>query len=341
MKVCVVGAGAIGGFLGARLARAGQSVSLLARGSHLAAIRAGGLKLIQDGETIVAEDVVATDHLAELGAQDVVLLALKSHQIAAVVRQLPALFGEDTVLVTLQNGIPWWYFQNLGGQSECASDYAGRTIASVDPGGVLARAIDPDGILGCVAYPAAVVAAPGVIRHIEGIRFPVGELNGADSERANRVARMFVEAGFKSPVLADIRAEIWLKLWGNLCFNPISALSHGTLEGICRFPPSRALAATMMREARAVAEKLGIGFRVTLERRIEGAEKVGRHKTSMLQDVEAGKPLEIDGMLGAVIELADMTATEVPALRAIHACVSLLSDTIVKERVAISGRPLN
>ena len=334
MKVCVIGAGAIGGLLGARLAEAGQSVSLVARGPHLAAIRAHGLKLVEADGEIIADKVTATDDLAELGVQDVILLALKSHQISAVVEQLPGLFGDDTVMVTLQNGIPWWYFQKQTGE------YAGRTVTAVDPGGVLARAIDPDRILGCIAYPAAIVSEPGVIRHVEGVRFPVGELDGADSERANRVAQMFIEAGFKSPVLTDIRAEIWLKLWGNLCFNPISALTHATLEGICRFPLSRALAAAMMSEARTVAEKLGVGFRVTLERRIEGAEKVGKHKTSMLQSVEAGKSLEIDGMLGAVIEFAELTDTAVPALRAIHACVSLLNDTILKEEILIKGRSL-
>ncbi len=340
MKVCVVGAGAIGGFLGARLANAGHPVSVVARGPHLAAIRARGLKLIQDGAEITAPIATATDTIAELAHQEVVLLALKSHQIAAVAEQLPGLFGAATVLVTLQNGIPWWYFQKLGGGGGGGAEYGGRTLESVDPGGVLARTIDPDRILGCIAYPATVVSEPGVIRHIEGVRVPGGELAGADSARANRIARLFIEAGFKSPVLTDIRAEIWLKLWGNLCFNPISALTHATLEGICRFPLSRELAARMMREARAVAEKLGVGFRVTLERRIEGAEKVGAHKTSMLQDTEAGKPLEIDGMLGAVIELAEMTDTDVPALTSIHACISLLNETIVNERVAIKGGSL-
>ena len=331
MKICVVGAGAIGGLLGARLAGAGQEVSLVARGPHLAAIRERGLKLVGNDGEITADKVIATDDITTLGVQDVVLLALKSHQIAAVANPLSGLFGADTVMVTLQNGIPWWYFQKLEGI------HAGRTVEAVDPGGVLARAIDPNRLLGCIAYPAAIISEAGVIRHIEGIRFPVGELDGAESARANRIARLFIEAGFKSPVLTDIRAEIWLKLWGNLCFNPISALTHATLEGICQFPLSRGLAATMMEEARQVAEKLGIRFRVTLERRIEGAEKVGKHKTSMLQDVQAGKPLELDGMLGAVIELADLTRTPVPALRAIHACASLLNETIVTEQISLKG----
>ena len=335
MKICVVGAGAIGGFMGARMAGIGQEVSLIARGPHLAAIQSNGLTLIQDGEERVVNNVLATDDLSSLGAQDLVILSLKAHQISSIVDQLPALFGRDTVMVTVQNGIPWWYFQKLGGA------YADRVVTTVDPGGILFNSIDPDRILGCIAYPAAVVAEPGVIRHIEGIRFPIGELDGSQTDRVQRVSELFIASGFKSPVLEDIRSEIWLKLWGNLSFNPISALCHATLEGICRFPVSRALAATMMKEAQSVAETLGAGFRVTLERRIDGAEKVGKHKTSMLQDVEAGKPLEIDGMLGVVIELAEICRIEVPTLRSIYACVSLLNHTIQTERVGIKGRPLN
>jgi 2-dehydropantoate 2-reductase len=331
MKVCVVGAGAIGGLLGARLANSGHDVSLIARGPHLAAIQAHGIKLIQDGEEIVADNVIATHDITELGVQDVILLALKAHQIAAIVDLLPGLFGKESVMVTLQNGIPWWYFQKIPGE------FTGRTVETVDPGGILAKAVDPDRILGCIAYPAAVISEPGVIQHVEGVRFPVGELDGSDSERSKLVSEMFINAGFKSPVLPDIRSEIWLKLWGNLSFNPISAVTHATLESICQFPLTRELAATMMLEAQTVAEKLGASFRVTLERRIDGAEKVGRHKTSMLQDVEAGKSLEIDGMLGAVIELAEITRTDVPALRAIYACVSLLSKTIMEEKVSIKG----
>ena len=334
MKICVVGAGAIGGYLAVRLARAGHVVSAIARGPHLAAIRANGLTLIEDEQTLVARDLAATDRIAEAGPQDVVLLALKAHQIAAVVGDLPSLFGPRTILVTLQNGIPWWYFQKLGG------DYAGRVVETVDPGGVLFRAIDPDRIIGCIAYPAAAIAEPGVIRHIEGNRFPVGELDGSASDRVQQVSRLFEEGGFKARVLDDIRSEIWLKLWGNLTFNPISALTHATLVDICRFPLTRELAATMMTEAQTIAERLGASFRVPLERRIAGAEQVGKHKTSMLQDVEAGKPLEIDGMLGVVIELAGMTGVEVPALRALYACASLLSKTIQDEGLRIAGVPV-
>ncbi len=333
MKVCVVGAGAIGGYMAVRLAHAGHTVSAIARGPHLAAIRANGLTLIEGDRELVASDLTATDRVAEPGPQDVVLLALKAHQIVPVVDDLPALFGPDTVIVTLQNGIPWWYFQQVDG------DYADRVVETVDPGGVLFRAIDPGRVIGCIAYPAAEIARPGVIRHIEGTRFPVGELDGRDSERVRMVSGLFEEAGFKSRVLDDIRSEIWLKLWGNLTFNPISALTHSTLVDICRFPLTRGLAAAMMTEAQQVAERLGAHFRVSMERRIAGAESVGKHKTSMLQDVEAGKPLEVDGMLGVVVELAEMTGVEVPTLRALHACVSLLNQTIQDEGVRIKGAP--
>ena len=338
VKVSVVGAGAIGGYMAVRLARAGHDVSVIARGPHLAAIRANGLKLIErdengaDSET-VASNLTATDRIRDLDTHDVVLLALKAHQIAAVVDDLPAIVGPETCLVTLQNGIPWWYFQKL------QSPWAGRVVETVDPGGVLFNAIDPDRIIGCIAYPAATLPEPGVIRHIEGNRFPVGELDNSESERLARVSALFAEAGFRSRVLTDIRSEIWLKLWGNLTFNPISALTHATLVDICQFPATRSLAAAMMTEAQEIGERLGATFRVPMERRIAGAEGVGKHKTSMLQDVEVGKPLEIDGMLGAVIELAEMTGVEVPTLRALYACVSLLSKTIVDEGIRIAGAP--
>ena len=319
--------------MGARLAQRDHEISLIARGPHLAAIRQDGLRLVQDNDEIVARNVVATDDIGELPVQDVVLLALKSHQIVSVLDRLPGIIGPETVMVTLQNGIPWWYFQKLPGT------YEDRIVETVDPGGVLLKSINPDCLLGCIAYPAALIAEPGVIRHVEGIRFPLGELDGNLSERANRVSEALVDAGFKSPVLEDIRSEIWLKLWGNLSFNPISAMTHSTLEAICRFPLTRELAATMMTEAMEVAEKLGASFRVSLERRIEGAEKVGKHKTSMLQDVEAGKPLEIDGMLGVVIELAQMTGTPIPTLKAVYACVSLLNHTMSEQGISVKGLP--
>ena len=332
MKVCVVGAGAIGGYMAVRIAQAGHDVSVIARGPHLAAIRAYGLKLIEADQELVATNLTATDNIRELGPQDVVLLALKAHQIEAVVEDLSVLLEPKTVLVTLQNGIPWWYFQKLD------SPYAGRVVKTVDPTGVLFNKIDPDRLVGCIAYPAATIAEPGVIQHVEGNRFPVGELDGSESDRVNQVSTLFTEAGFKARVLTDIRSEIWLKLWGNLTFNPISALTHATLVDICQFPLTRALAEAMMTEAQTIGERLGAGFRVPMERRIAGAESVGKHKTSMLQDVEVGKPLEIDGMLGVVVELAEITEVDVPTLRALYACVSLLNKTIQDEQVYIKGK---
>jgi 2-dehydropantoate 2-reductase len=331
MKVCVVGAGAIGGYMAVRIAKAGHDVSVIARGPHLAAIRSHGLKLVEADQELVATNLSATDNICELGPQDIVLLALKAHQIEAVVDDLSVLLGPKTVLVTLQNGIPWWYFQRLD------SPYSGRVVKTVDPNGVLFNNIDPDRIIGCIAYPAATVSEPGVIKHVEGNRFPVGELDGSESDRVNQVSALFTEAGFKARVLTDIRSEIWLKLWGNLTFNPISAVTHATLVDICQFPLTRTLAATMMAEAQTIGERLGAGFRVPMERRIAGAESVGKHKTSMLQDVEVGKPLEIDGMLGVVVELAEMTEVDVPTLRALYACVSLLNKTIQDEEIYIKG----
>ena len=333
MKICVVGAGAIGGYMAVRLAKVGHDVSVIARGPHLAAIQANGLRLIEADQESVADTLTATDCIRDLGPQDVVLLALKAHQIEAIVADLPVLFGLGTVLVTLQNGIPWWYFQKIGGP------YADRVVKTVDPNGVLFNSIEPDRILGCIAYPAATLAEPGAIKHIEGNRFPVGELDGSESERVQTVSALFTEAGFKARVLTDIRSEIWLKLWGNLTFNPISALTHSTLVDICQFPLTRELAATMMTEAQTIGERLGAGFRVPMERRIAGAESVGKHKTSMLQDVEAGKPLEIDGMLGVVVELAEVTGVEVPTLRALYACVSLLNTTLQDEQIRLKGAP--
>ncbi|MCH7880094.1 MAG: 2-dehydropantoate 2-reductase [Proteobacteria bacterium] len=334
MKVCVVGAGAIGGYMGVRIAEQGHEVSLIARGPHLAAIKENGLSLRQNSEESCVRNVFATNDMTECGLQDVILLALKAHQIAPVIDDLKTLFGPDTVMVALQNGIPWWYFQGNGGE------YENRIVETVDPGGVLANGIDPKRIIGCVAYPAAMISQPGVIEHVEGDRFPVGELDGSESDRLKMVSELFTEAGFKSRVLTDIRSEIWLKLWGNLSFNPISALSHSTLVDICQYPLTRDLVTTMMSEAQQIAERLGASFRVTIARRIEGAEVVGRHKTSMLQDVEAGKPLEIDGMLGVVIELGEMTGVETPTLKALYACASLLNRKIQQESVYIKERSI-
>ena len=319
MKVCVVGAGAIGGYVASKLALAGSAVSVVIRGANLAAVRANGLTLREAGEDRVVTNIFATDKISDLGAQDVVILAMKAHQVTAIADQLVPLLGPETTIVTMQNGIPFWYFQKHGGE------FDGRRVESVDPGGVIADHISIERVIGCVVYPACEMVAPGVIHHIEGNRFPVGELDGAETPRVKVIAELFKNAGLKSPVLSKIRDEIWLKLWGNLTFNPISALTQATLVDICQFPPSRALAASMMTEAQTIANKLGVEFRVSLEKRIAGAESVGKHKTSMLQDVEAGRALEIDALIGSVMELGRLTQTPTPHIDAVYACTSLLA----------------
>jgi 2-dehydropantoate 2-reductase len=327
MKIAVIGAGAIGGLVGAKLALAGEDVTFIVRGANLAAIKANGFKLVSaEGEEQVARNVKATDSYDEAGPQDIVILAMKAHQVEAVANDVPKLFGPDTMVVTMQNGIPYWYFHKHGGA------LAGTPVRSVDPTGVVSAKIPAERVIGCVVYPASELVAPGVVKHIEGDRFPVGELDGSTSDRVNRVSACFTGAGFKAPVLDNIRAEIWLKLWGNLTFNPISSLSHSTLVDICQYPPSRDLAAAMMREAQAVAHKLGIEFRVTLEKRIAGAEKVGKHKTSMLQDVEAGRAPEIDALVGAVVELARLTDTSTPHIDTVYTLVKLLARTMEDQR---------
>jgi 2-dehydropantoate 2-reductase len=327
MKICIVGAGAIGGLMGAKLALAGEDVTLIARGAHLEAIRQNGLKLIEEnGTEHVARNVKATSRLSEVGAQDIVILALKAHQVEPIAAELPKLFGPGTIVVTTQNGIPWWYFQKHGGEFE------GRRVETVDPSGTLMASVEVERILGCVVFPAAEIVAPGVVRVIEGNRFPVGELDGSESERVKMVTALFTKAGFKSPVLKNVRGEIWLKLWGNLSFNPISALTHSTLVDICQFPLTRQLAADMMTEAQTIANKLGIEFRVSLEKRIAGAENVGKHKTSMLQDIEIGRAIEIDALVGAVIELGRLTQTPTPHIDAVYACVKLLAKTLDEEK---------
>ena len=322
MRICVVGAGAIGGFMGAKLALAGSEVTLIARGPHLAAIRAHGLKLIMaDGTELIATNAQATDDISAAGTHDVVILALKAHQIAAVAADIPTLFGPDTSVVTVQNGIPWWYFQKHGGE------FDGHRLASLDPDGTLERYIPPDRIIGSIAYPATDKPEPGVIQHVEGNRFPLAELDGSTTDRVTRLAAVFTEAGFKSKVTTDIRSQIWLKAWGNLSFNPISALTGATLVKICQFPETRALATAMMHEAQEIAEKLGVTFRHTIEQRIAGAEKVGEHKTSMLQDVEAGRSLELDALVGVVAELGRLTSIPTPSIDAVYASVKLMEAT--------------
>ena len=334
MKIAIIGAGAIGGYVGAKLALAGEEVTFIVRGENLRVIREHGMRLqFADGSEQVARDVRATDDYGAAGPQDLVILATKAHQVAAVAGELPRLFGPDTAVVTMQNGIPFWYFHKTGGPLE------GSPVRSVDSDGELARRIPPERVIGCVVYPASELVAPGVVRHIEGDRFPLGELDGSSSERVQRISECFTRAGFKAPVLDDIRSEIWLKLWGNLTFNPISGLTQATLVDICQYSLSRGLAADMMREAQDVAAKLGISFRVTLDKRIAGAEKVGRHKTSMLQDIEAGRAPEIDALVGSVAELARMTDTPTPHIDTVYALVKLLARNMEAERGRVSMQP--
>jgi 2-dehydropantoate 2-reductase len=323
MRICVVGAGAIGGLIAVKLAEAGDDVTVVARGAHLAAIRERGLKLLMDG----AEHVVrprATDRIAEAGPQDAIVLAMKAHHVAPVAADVAALCGPETTIVTAQNGIPWWYFMKNGGPHE------GKRLESVDPGGVIAQHLDVERVVGSIIYPAAEIREPGVVEHIEGNRISLGELDGAETERVRALAEVLRKAGFKARVARDLRSEIWVKLWGNCTFNPVSALTHATLEAICRFPPTRALAADMMREAQDIGEKLGVSFGVSLEKRIAGAEAVGAHKTSMLQDVESGRPMELEALLGAVVELGRLVGAPTPHLSAVYACASLLSKTVAE-----------
>lgn len=323
MRVCIVGAGAIGGLLGVRLALSGEHVSVLARTSTLDAIRSDGMKLIEpDGSVLVATDVAASDDFASLGPQDLVILALKAHQIVEIAPQLAALYDESTVVLPLQNGVPWWFFQKFPGPFE------GRRLQTLDPDGTLERHIPPERIVGSIAYPAAERDAPGVFRLIEGDRFPVGELDGERSPRVTAIARVLTDAGFKSRVLTDIRSHLWVKAWGNMAMNPISALTGATLAEICQFPATRSLAAQMMVESSEVAEKLGLHLRLSVEQRIEGAEKVGDHKTSMLQDVEAGRVLEIEPLIGSFIELGRLTTTDMPTTQTVYSLVSLLNSRL-------------
>jgi 2-dehydropantoate 2-reductase len=324
MRVCVVGAGAIGGLVGARLSAAGTEVSLLARGAQLSAIRRDGLRLIEpDGSELVAPDVIASDDLSDFGPQDTVVLALKAHQLAAVAPSLGAVLGADTTFVPMQNGVPWWFFHRFGGELE------GSRLRTLDPDGALERAIPPERLVPSIAYPAAIREGPGIIRLVEGNRFPVGELDGSRSPRAQAIADFLGAAGFKSRVLSDIRAHLWVKAWGNLAFNPISALTGATLGEICRDPRTRAVASAMMHEASDIASALGIRTRLSVEQRIEGAAAIGDHRTSMLQDVEAGRELEVGPLVGAFVELGQLTGTPTPTIEVVDALVSQLNARLV------------
>jgi 2-dehydropantoate 2-reductase len=332
MRICVIGAGAIGGLLAAKLAEAGEEVGVVARGAQLKAIREHGFVLRREDKDIVAR-VAASDRIADLGEPDLIVLGMKAHQVAAVAPEVGSILGPRTVVLTAQNGIPWWYFFKHGGPRE------GVRLQSVDPGGVIADHLPIDRVIATVVYPAAEIERPGVIRHVEGNRFSLAEIDGAKSERISAISEIFGGAGFKAPVVTDVRTEIWTKLLGNLSLNPISALTHATLQDICRYPKTRALAMEMMREALAVAEAFGIRLRISLEKRIAGAEAVGAHKTSMLQDVENGRVLEADALIGSVIELARMADVATPHIDAIYAVTKLLGQTLIDAKGRLGMAP--
>ena len=317
MKICVVGAGAIGGLLAIKLAKAGHDLTVIARGQNLKAIQEKGFQFIDEEGSSSTVPMKAMSEIAKAGPQDLVILGMKAHQVAAVVEELPSLYQENTMVLTAQNGIPWWYFFKHGGE------YEGRTIESVDPGGFIAQHLPVERVVGTIVYPAAEMIAPGVLKHIEGNRFSVAEIDNSVTPRIELLSKTLKEAGFKAPVISDIRAELWTKLWGNLSFNPISALTH-----ICEFPLTRDLVAKMMTEAQAVGEKLGIQFRVSLEKRIAGAQAVGAHKTSMLQDIEAGRGIEKDALIGSIIELGKIVGIPTPHIDAVFACISLLNKSV-------------
>jgi 2-dehydropantoate 2-reductase len=320
MRICIFGAGAIGGYMGAKLAKAGADVSLVARGPHLAAMREKGLTLIEEGETFTVP-VTASDDPADIGPQDYVIITLKAHSVPPVVAKMQPLIGDDTTIVSGVNGIPWWYFHGLDGP------LAGTRLESVDPGGAQWEGFGPERVLGCVVYPAAEVAEPGTIRHIEGNRFSLGEPSGEKSERATRLSQALQAVGLKAPVRPRLRDEIWVKLWGNLSFNPISALTHATLDALCTDEGTRTVARDMMVEAQAIAEKLGVKFPIDVDRRIDGGAAVGAHRTSMLQDLESGRPMEIDALVTSVQELGRLTDTPTPTIDTVLALVRLRART--------------
>ncbi|NBQ74669.1 MAG: 2-dehydropantoate 2-reductase [Acetobacteraceae bacterium] len=315
MKICIFGAGAIGGLMGAKLAAKGDvDVTFIARGPHLAAMRAQGVKLISEGtEQIVHPRCV--ESAEEAGPQDYVLVTLKAHSLPSAAKQMQPLLGPDTAIVSAVNGIPWWYFHGLGGA------YEGRIVQSVDPEGQVSALLPPSRAIGCIVYPAAEVTAPGVIDHSYGDRFSLGEPDGSRSPRAQALSEALIAAGFKAPVRPKIRDELWVKLWGNMAFNPISALTTATLDVLTGDEGQRGVARAMMLEGQRVAEALGVRFAIDVDKRIAGAAEVGAHKTSMLQDLERGRPMEIEALLGAVVELADWVGEAAPISRTVLALV--------------------
>ena len=321
MRVAVLGAGAIGAYVGAALARGGTDVHLIARRDNLEAMRKNGVKVLSDRGDFEAHPP-ATDDPSEIGPVDIVFLGLKANSYASSGPLLEPLLGEDTAVVAAQNGIPWWYFHGIDGP------YADRKIETVDPGGAVTKVIAPERAIGCVVYAGTELEAPGVVRHLEGTRFTIGEPNRTMSDRCRQFSEAMIEGGLKCPIEEDVRDEIWVKLMGNVAFNPLSALTRATMAQICRHDNGRQLVATMMSETLEIAEAVGAHPQISIEKRLRGAEKVGEHKTSTLQDLEAGKPLELAAIIGAVVELADLTGVEAPALRSVDAASSLLAESL-------------
>lgn len=312
MKIAIFGAGAIGGYVGVKLVQAGVDVTFIGRGPHLEAMRHSGITLISEGKRVTVKAHCASTS-EDIGVQDYILVTLKAHSLPSAAPDIAKLLGPDTALVIGVNGIPYWYFYGLN------CKWRDRTIESVDPGGAIWRTLAPSRVIGCVIYPAAEVIEPGIIEHTYGNRFSLGEPDGSKSERTQLLSKQLIAAGLKAPIRAQIRDELWVKLWGNLCLNPLSALTTSTLDRLAGQPDLRDVSRTMMREAQVVAESLGVKFGIDLERRIDGALEVGEHKTSMLQDLERGRPLEIDALLGAVVELGELTGHPMPMCRAILA----------------------
>ena len=322
MKICIYGAGAIGAWLGADLSRAGCDVTMIARGPHLEAMQQNGVTIRINGEERVAHPRCIEDP-ADAGPQDYVIVTLKAHSVPGIIDQIPSLLGPDTAVVTGVNGIPWWYFYKLEGPWE------NHRLDSIDPGGRFWDAVGPERAIGMVVYPAAEIAEPGVIRHIEGDRFILGEPDGRETERARRLHDALNDAGFTSRVRKNIRDDIWLKLWGNLSFNPISALTHATLDKVAGEPGTQQVCRQMMLEAQAIAEKLGASFRVSIDRRIAGGAAVGAHKTSMLQDLELGRPMEIDALVTVVHELGRLVGLDTPTIDVVLA--------LIQQRARVAG----
>ncbi|HSS94049.1 MAG TPA: 2-dehydropantoate 2-reductase [Candidatus Dormibacteraeota bacterium] len=317
MKLAILGAGAIGGFLGARLARAGVDVVLIARGAHLEAMKRGPLKVIEPGGEWSVQ-VEATDDFGVMRDAGAVFVTLKGHGLPPVAERLAASLGAETAVVSAQNGIPWWYFQRHGGELE------GLHLETVDPGGTVARAIDPRRVIGCVVYPATSLVGPGMVSHVEGERFSLGELDGSQSPRCTELSEMLAAAGLKAPVRTRIRPELWLKLLGNAVFNPLSVLTRATLRDMATSPLVAGVLRASMEEVDAVARGVGVEVQVSIDQRIKGAARVGTHKTSMLQDLEGGRPMEIDAITGSVVELGDRLGIPVPHLRTLYSSVKLL-----------------